>query len=418
MPIKLIDNSPSLGILSVLDKVEFFNTEEGKYFKLSDSTGSEIRVEYIPSFISDWTVDRYEILLFENPYLTAENDIFQVYESTLGDSRLGWIFPVTSLDSNENDYAEDKYFKHYRYVAYWKLLSLEYLLKYQEAKQEYRLSEIFPNLSVFIISKEEIAKIPDFKIENYLLSLLKLDYLLFRGAIKGKSVFDKTQAIEALRKGNHRFTIKKSAFDITDNQYTNSLFLEHLYQSENFLVKYILLYQILEHFIQEIADVKLDELIKSYQDGAISKHSLRQGISRFSNDGTLVKKVFERTTIGRETKKNFNDKCSFLFKDIGENLEGDFVDVLYGLRNLVTHRYRTISEKTDDLKEITRLFETIIIELLINFNDKDKIEEEECLKVKVSQSIDSSLFNESISLRIKRGWREFLYGCRKGALKG
>ncbi|NCT94988.1 MAG: hypothetical protein GXC72_11225, partial [Chitinophagaceae bacterium] len=105
MPIKLIDNSPSPRILSLLDKIEFVNTEDGKFFKLSDSTGSEIRVEYIPSFVSGWDVDRYDILLFENPYLTAENDIFQVYESTLGDSRLGWIFPVTSLDSNENDYA-------------------------------------------------------------------------------------------------------------------------------------------------------------------------------------------------------------------------------------------------------------------------------------------------------------------------
>lgn len=384
MPIKLIDNSEIPKTVSVLDKIEFNDSEEDRFFKLSDTSGNEIRVQYIPKFVSTWDYQKYDIILFENPYLTAENDIFQLYENSLAENeRLGWIFPVAALDSNENDYVEDRYFKHYRYVAYWKLLALEHSIKYQENKPEYRLSEIFPHLIVCILSKQEINKIENFKIENYILSFLKFDYLLYNGSIKGVSAFNKANIIHSLRKGSHKLTIKKSAFDVMATDYTKSLFLSHLYQTDNFLVKYVFLYQILEHFIQEIADAKLDELIDNYKKNQISKNTLRELIAKFNNDRTLLKKVFARTTINNELRKNFVEKCTFLFKDIGEETHLNYDDVIYDLRNLITHRYRAISYKTEELKEITCLFEAILLELLINFNDKEEeIEEEDTAQPK------------------------------------
>jgi hypothetical protein len=134
------------------------------------------------------------------------------------------------------------------------------------------------------------------------------------------------------------------------------------------------LYQILEHFIEENADKKLEELIQSYQDKKISKNTLRERIGKFSNDRSLLKKTFEKSTINKELKIAFIEKCTFLFNDIGEDVDGNFEDVLYDLRNLITHRYRAISDKTEDLKIIMSLFEALMIELLINFNDKEKAE--------------------------------------------
>lgn len=213
---------------------------------------------------------------------------------------------------------------------------------------------------------------------------MKYDYLIYKDSIKGIKVFDKEKSLDALRKGNHSLKIKKSSFDIIDNQFTKSLFLDHLYQSENYLIKYIFLYQILEHFIEESADKLLDELIQTYQDKKITKNTLRERLGRIASDRSLLKKVFEKSIINKEIKSSFVEKCTFLFNDIGEDVEETFEDVLYDLRNLITHRYRAISNKTEDLKKIVSLFESLIIELLISLNSKEKKElETEDLSLKI-----------------------------------
>ncbi len=413
MPLRLIDRSQTPNTLFSLTELQFIDNEEGRCFRLFDASGNEVRIEYIPQFVSNWSHDRYDIFLFENPYLTAENDIFQLYESTLGKNRLGWIFPITALDSNDHDYADDKYFKHYRYVAYWKILELDIQTVQQEGKSDFKISELIPNVCVCLLSKEEISKIPDFRIEDYAVSFLKYDYLLYQGKTKGIAVFDKTDFIQALRKGNHKLTIKKAAYNINNDGYTKSLFIDHLYQSENFLVKYVLLYQIIEYFIQEIGDAELDEIIKSYQNKSISKNRLKEKIARFHNDRSLIKKVFEKTEINKETKKIFIEKCEYLFGDIGEEIEGGFENIIYDFRNLVTHRYRVVSTKTIDLKNIILLFESVIIDLILNYNQNNVTNNEEQLPIATSTKKNTeppSSISESKSLlkiisdSFKRNW--------------
>jgi hypothetical protein len=134
MPLKLFSDLSSSQEIAILNNVSFHDIAGEKYFIITDSIQSnEIRVNYIPNFLTNRDPDRYECFLFENTYLTAENDVYELYENTL-DGRIGWIFPVTSLDSNENDFAENGSFKHYRHIAYEKLLVADYQIQYQEGK--------------------------------------------------------------------------------------------------------------------------------------------------------------------------------------------------------------------------------------------------------------------------------------------
>jgi hypothetical protein len=374
MPVLWLGHPSSEEPVIILNNIEFVRGEEPRHFRLSDSKGHEIRIEYFPKSDSIWTPDRFEIFLFENPYLNAENDVFELFLNTL-DTRLGWLFPLATLESNDNNYVDYKSFKHIRWVAYHKLLGLEIKLDYQEGRQEYRLSDFFPGLIVCILSKDDIAKVPNFNITDYVLSFLKKDYLIFNGSHKGIPVFDKRQEIQALREGNHIIKLRKSNFNIKKNAFIKSLFIEHLYQSENFLVRYILLYQILEHFIEEQGDVILDNLIATHKRGEISKNDLREQISKSSSDRNLLKKVFQQSTIDGKLRDNFYDNCKFLFTDIKKESKENFEDVLYDLRNLITHNYRVVVDKTDELKEIIKLFELIMIELLINYKVIIEIDE-------------------------------------------
>lgn len=351
-----------------LDRVEFYNLDGDKYFKLADSKNNfELRIKYIPNFESDRDPSRYECFLFENPYLTAENDVFEVYENTL-QGRLGWIFPIAAIDSNENNYAEDNSFKHYRHIAYQKLLCLDYPVDYTDAKEEYRISEIFHDITVLIISTDEIAKINDFKITDYILSFLKYDYLIFGRDFKGKKAFKKDGDIEKIRNRKHKITIKKSAYNIFSDQYTKTLFIDHVYQVENILMKYIFLYQIIEQFIQKLGDSQLYEIIQEYRDEKITKNTVKEKIGKIQSDRGLIKKTFEKTSIKNEIRIAFLEKCTFLFTDLGLSVSQNFEDAIYDFRNLITHNYRLLTDKTDELSELVYLFEAIMIELLIGFN--------------------------------------------------
>ena len=186
----------------------------------------------------------------------------------------------------------------------------------------------------------------------------------------GKKSFKKDREIDHLRKGNHKIKIKKAAFDVSSNQFTNSLFIDHVYQTENILTKYILLYQILEQFIQEYGDTLLEEIIIEYQDKKITKNTLKERIGKIQNDRALIKKPFEKTIIKPEIKQAFLQKCTFLFTDINLSINQNFEDAIYDLRNLITHNYRALTGKTDELNELVYLFESIIFELLIGFNEK------------------------------------------------
>lgn len=50
----------------------------------------------------------------------SENSIFQVY---VGQQRIGWIFPIQALLSNQHDYVNNPFFLRYAYVAFCLLLN-------------------------------------------------------------------------------------------------------------------------------------------------------------------------------------------------------------------------------------------------------------------------------------------------------
>lgn len=372
MPLKFLDYNGSSSSENVFSNIQFHNIDSERYYTLTDpKTSSEIRVKYVPLFESPRDPERYDCILFENSYLIAENDVFEIYESSLK-GRFGWIFPISTLDSNENDYVENDSFKHYRHIAYKKLLSIDYKVNIRDIKDEYQISEIFQGVSVCILSKDEIAKLNEFKITDYTLSFLKYDYLILNKTFSSKKAFKKDNEIETLRKGNHKIKIKKAAFDITSDQFTNSLFIDHVYQTENILIKYILLYQILEQFIQEYGDNLVDEIITEYKEKKITKNTLKEKIGKLQNDRVLLKMPFEKSNINLETRQLFIRKCTFLFSDLKLTMSPNFEDAIYDLRNLVTHNYRALTNKTDELNDLIYIFELIVIDLLNNFNEKQE----------------------------------------------
>ena len=353
----------------VLENVEFKNENNTRYFKVSNNKGIEIKFQYLPSHISNWDSNVCEIYLLENPYLDAENDVFEVYENTIAE-RIGWIFPITILESNENDYQEYKNLNDYKYVAYEKLLQLEFKISLKENHNTlYRLSDYFSNAIICILHKKTIGKIKDFKFSNYLLSLYKYGYLLLRKTPKAESISDRNDFVNEMRSTNRsRINLTKSKFDITSNSFIKSLFMEHLLQSENSLIRFIFLYQIIEYCMSLEFDIQFESSLEEYKNGKLAKNDLREKITVLSRERELIRIIFEQTKIPSGLKTDYKTAVDCLFREVGrDQISNSFSDNIYNTRNLLTHNLRDLITQTDAIKEITGIFEQIIVEFLINY---------------------------------------------------
>ena len=78
-------------------------------------------VEYELDIYPDYENVDYSVHLFHNDYLNAENDIFQLYDYS-SNTRIGWIFPIQALLSQDHNYAENEHFLKYAYVSFKKIV--------------------------------------------------------------------------------------------------------------------------------------------------------------------------------------------------------------------------------------------------------------------------------------------------------
>ncbi|MCO5385371.1 MAG: hypothetical protein NHB14_05855 [Desulfosporosinus sp.] len=90
-----------------------FSTEDNTF--LLENNKEQFNIEYVLKPYTDYNPDDYLVYGFLNKYGYAENDIFQVVEKNLkrsenGNGRIGWIFPLQALISNEHDFAGNEHF--------------------------------------------------------------------------------------------------------------------------------------------------------------------------------------------------------------------------------------------------------------------------------------------------------------------
>jgi hypothetical protein len=298
MPLKLKAKNKDLEV--ALDVIEFITEEDVSYFRVRNSDNIGINIKYIPIIDCNWDKERFRMYIFENPYLNAENDVFEIYESSL-DERLGWIFPITILESNDNDFVDTKNLNKYKCVAYKKLLEQNITVIQKENSDEfYKLSDIFKDTIICLLSNDATSKIADYNFEDYILSFYDYGYLVFDTIPKSKSFYDKTDFLQVMRNERKRVTLKKSNFNINSNDFTKSLFKEHLLQSESYLVRFIFLYQIIEHFMSIEFDKQFALCLEEYQNNNLVKNDLKENIMTLSKERTLIRDVINRISLNQE----------------------------------------------------------------------------------------------------------------------
>lgn len=398
MPLKIENEGGSTEYS--LDTVTF-NEGINNYFLASTIDESiQLSFDYIPP-LEKWDHTKYEMYLFENVYLNAENDIFEIYIKAISSERMGWIFPITILESEEGDFKEssskNKTLNGYRFVAFHKLLLQNKTLNLEKGKISYKISDIYDDATIICLMSKEAVK-ERFNIYDYILSFHCYGYSIFKEyprciPFSGNSIVEDIRGIDNIK-------LKKSNFDICSNEYIKGLFEDYLIFNNDGLVRFIFLYQIIEYFIKIEYDYLFNEYVGHYQNGIISINDFREKINNLGTEKIRIGQVFNNANISQELKEKFEKDCISLFNDMSYVCDDKFPIILYILRNRITHEYRNLLNYKDHLNDVIYLFEKVIIELLMTYNDKKKAKEVDvkATVTKVEEKEDIAVFENNFGI--------------------
>lgn len=356
----------------LLDNLEFDN-ETSSFILGCESIPDTFSIPYIPKKESnELDSKKHDLFLLESYSLKAENDIFCVKENP-NDTPIGWIFPLSALESNENKLANKPFFNEFRFLSYQKLLesNLELDVILTEKKSHIYLSDLFDeDLIILVISYDHYKTKKKFNLDHFLPSLANHGY--FKKNKKDLIFKPPNKKIpDWYRKLNH-IKIQEAQNDIIQTDYVINLYSKFLKSLDHHLIRFHLLYQIVEIHVTDLFNKDFANLLDEYKKDQLTKNNFINAINNARSEAVNVRKTFEKIkpnndTFEKDNLINLKRDCKELLNQHGFEDKNEIGDLIYGIRNLIVHNYRSInSEQEDLLKEITFEFEILINCLLIS----------------------------------------------------
>ena len=298
----------------------------------------------------------YKILYKKN---YKENDIYQVIDGGL-EKRIGWIFPISSIISTSHDFANNPHYCRYAFLAHIFLLQNE-ISDQDIIDKDFNdiVDELYSDDTIIFIYKKSLTKeIENFKIESYFASLCEYGYYIIHD-------YENPNIKEP--KSKNRIQLYRMSEDIVSNEYMPRFF-GMLCQEKHPIIKFHILYQVIELLIEDILISSLEDTIKQFRDKKIYTRSLRERISKIEAEKDRISMLVEKCGIICDDYNELHEKCiSFLTKRGRENI--DFPMSIYSLRNFIVHDYRFIIDETElnEISTINGFFEMLILDLIIKY---------------------------------------------------
>lgn len=331
----------------------------GKEFLVSFKDGGSFQYEYNRSVDNLWEpIDKaFDITILDSPYHSKGNNLYDLYLNG-HEQKCGRIIPLSVILDNDYSLSDDNHLKHYLFAATkWLLQNADLLEKTLVLEKCYS-----DNAVLFMVHRKTV---PDFDIDQYVLPLFKYGYYIYDNEARAVHVdgFHKTE----LLKGKTKFELKpeKNISFISDS-YLNSLIFKVLPRTDDLLARFVLLYQVVELYMEKIRRHQLDTFVLDYNAKRINAHEMLHRVSSINGEKEHVKKMF---SISCESQHLFIDSCKTLFASISftpDGTEESLGKYIYAFRNRVVHGYRDFIGVTTEFSNTLELFENVIIETISN----------------------------------------------------
>lgn len=372
MSLKIIDefSNTTYFLTEVTPK---FNSNEF-CFELSDSSGIKVYIDYVLALSADYKPEDYSLFIFKSWILNGENNIFQAYEKDINE-RIGWIFPIQSLVSTDHKYVDDPHFLKYAYVTFYKLLmnqeQHETFTTYLQTTDSYRLTDFYGNdIIILVLSNTKIQKIENFHIDNYLTSLYSYSYYYCQPIDNFKRIGCRASFQSP---GDTRLILQRNSIYLQGEVYLHRLFKSLLKTEEHPLVRFYLLYQVIELIIEIIFQKSFLEKINTFQNNTDRNiYELKESIAYISSEKERISKLItslEKYFDGN-TKTNLLLYCNDLLISFNSETKTSLALALYSVRSLIVHKFRKLPEENlPKIAEINQEFENILIKIILNYEE-------------------------------------------------
>ena len=288
----------------------------------------------------------------------SENSIFKLYADGI---RIGWIFPIQSLESKEHDYVQDEFYLKYAYIVMYKLLQMT-----EFGDREYSdfsiLDYYSDDIQILVYDKGNASKIERFDISNYAVDLFSKGYSFCgEGNVFTKlDIFDKN------------IRVKQLPEPIRDISYINVLFMELIPLRESSYSKFHLIYQIVEILIGVVFNYKIKSFINEIEDSPDDLFEKRQQLSDITTEKNRVIWLFNNfSNIDLQKKEILNNLCEKMLQDNEKRYkENNVGNNLYAVRCLIVHNLYSLDEDGRELlKELNNSFLDVVLDILFTFHE-------------------------------------------------
>lgn len=303
--------------------------------------------------------DDFEIyLLYNNNDKISENSIYKLYAD---DIRIGWIFPIQSLESCEHDYAQDEFYLRYAYVALYKLLQMINFTN--EEYSDFSIMDYYPdNIQLLVYDTNNTKNIAGFDISKYTVSLFYKGY----SYIGEGNIFTEPEEIDK------NIRIRQLPAPIRDISYINVLFEELVPLHETSYSKFHLLYQIIEILIGVVFNYKIKELMREMENSSDDLFDKREKLNDITTEKKRVVWLFnDFAKIEPQKLDSLNNLCIDLLEKNGKKTNvNKAADNLYNVRCLIVHNLYSLNECSRELLEdLNNSFLDVIFDILFTFKE-------------------------------------------------
>lgn len=348
---------------SGIECVSFQYNHEESVFEIRDRNNETV-LEYVPVLKLDpeYKPQNFQYLLLKNEREDySESSIFQVYVEK---KRIGWIFPIQALLSDQHVYANDPYFLKYAYIA------IHLLIQDIDSKDE---KEIFPEtmdlsefyedrLTILVLDNENISKIGDFSLKHYTVSLYQ----------NGYSYVGRGNLSSEIRNESNRINLKPLAKELRKISYIHTLFEKEIPKEQEAFAKFHIYYQVIEILISVVFEDKFGKFVEQLSMDTGSLFDRRDELGNMVLEKQRVKWLFSNyVKVSNENIAILDAKCRRLLGLNGKKEHGTMAENLYAVRCLLVHSMYMLDESSKELlNEINDDFLDILMEMLLSFSSE------------------------------------------------
>lgn len=302
----------------------------------------EAHINYYGDITQDYSCEYSIRFLYKSSYV--ENDIFNIhYKSGDSENRMGWLFPAHSICSNNHDYFLNQHYIHYAKVA----------ASILNKSPEFNISD---NTHILILKDEYLYR-NQICIENFIVPLIKYGYYQ-----KEHNNIYTNSIINIDYKTSKKIVLHKYPDPGQLNKYTQDLLENILPSTNDFLSRFICMYQMFEMLIEFIYNKKIDQL----RNARNTIGTIREKISEYSSERKLLGYLFSEHFSRKILRQEEKELVRKIFTNYKEQQYYDKLDLpsfIYDIRNCIVHNYYKY-ELSPLMQEIADTTEILLVELL------------------------------------------------------